>query len=248
MQNRGILPVSKRTEYKGRKPKPFQGERPFYCNPQVWEGESNWTLAPLNKSGGFCFMRQCTKCQELKSLDQFGKGSGKDSLSNWCRACNSAYCKERRQVEEHKEPQRIRVKEYKRAMRLDPGYAQADREASKARASLRRQDEEYRLAELQRINESKRTRRQSDPEYRAKEQSREHNRRALTKEGYTPQEWLDLCNRYGNICLCCGQALPLTVDHVKPLSKGGTNTIDNIQPLCLSCNSSKGAKEIDYRW
>lgn len=33
-----------------------------------------------------------------------------------------------------------------------------------------------------------------------------------------------------------------TKDHVVPLSKGGTNYIDNIVPACVSCNSSKRDK------
>jgi hypothetical protein len=31
------------------------------------------------------------------------------------------------------------------------------------------------------------------------------------------------------------------------LSKGGTNYIDNIQPLCLTCNLRKARTIIDYR-
>lgn len=33
------------------------------------------------------------------------------------------------------------------------------------------------------------------------------------------------------------------VDHIKPLSGGGTNHMDNLQPLCKSCHSRKTASE-----
>lgn len=63
---------------------------------------------------------------------------------------------------------------------------------------------------------------------------------------FTKEEWLDLCERYEFKCINCG-APEQHADHVIPLSKGGMNTIDNIQPLCKSCNSRKGVQTIDYR-
>lgn len=71
-------------------------------------------------------------------------------------------------------------------------------------------------------------------------------RRILTGS-YSQEEWKELCTRYGNVCLCCKKTKILTADHVIPVSKGGTNTIDNIQPLCRQCNSKKGIKTIDFR-
>lgn len=76
-------------------------------------------------------------------------------------------------------------------------------------------------------------------------------REMARKRGYvlihTRKEWLDLKRKHGFRCLACGSHKDITRDHVKPIKLGGTDHIDNIQPLCRSCNSSKGAKEIDYR-
>lgn len=67
---------------------------------------------------------------------------------------------------------------------------------------------------------------------------------------FTVAEWLMLAARYGFRCLCCGQmggGNDLQIDHVVPLEKGGSNSIDNLQPLCEMCNKAKYTKTIDYR-
>lgn len=67
---------------------------------------------------------------------------------------------------------------------------------------------------------------------------------------FTMQEWQDLKARYDYRCLRCGASEPeivLTVDHVIPIARGGLNVIENIQPLCRACNSSKNARATDYR-
>lgn len=78
-----------------------------------------------------------------------------------------------------------------------------------------------------------------------------HARRKCRRNGnpgdFTTKEFLDLCERTGNTCLRCGGSINLSPDHIVPISVGGSNTIDNIQPLCKSCNSVKGTQTIDYR-
>jgi len=65
--------------------------------------------------------------------------------------------------------------------------------------------------------------------------------------GFTEIQWRHLKAACGNRCLCCGKRSSLTKDHIVPISRGGTDGIDNIQPLCRSCNSRKFDKTIDYR-
>ena len=73
-------------------------------------------------------------------------------------------------------------------------------------------------------------------------------------EKYTLQEVLDL---YGTDCFICGEKIDLNanrlvgkpgwekglhLDHVIPVSKGGSDTLNNVRPAHGFCNLSKGAK------
>jgi len=78
--------------------------------------------------------------------------------------------------------------------------------------------------------------------------NRYHLALSRAEGSYTEKQWLDLCSESNNRCFCCGKIKPLEADHVIPVSKGGTNWISNIQPLCHSCNTSKGNRRTtDYR-
>lgn len=48
--------------------------------------------------------------------------------------------------------------------------------------------------------------------------------------------------RDGRRCTQCGAADDLTIDHVFPRALGGTHDEANLQTLCRSCNSRKGAR------
>lgn len=80
-----------------------------------------------------------------------------------------------------------------------------------------------------------------------------HRRRARMRgaEGsFTTAEWDDLVAQYDRCPMCRrswieipappGRDSVITADHIVPISKGGSNFIENIQPLCYSCNSKKG--------
>lgn len=78
-------------------------------------------------------------------------------------------------------------------------------------------------------------------------------RRAMlrgAKGTFSLKEWESLKQQFNFTCPACGKSEPeikLTVDHIIPLLKGGSNDIGNIQPLCKPCNSRKNVKIINYK-
>lgn len=59
---------------------------------------------------------------------------------------------------------------------------------------------------------------------------------------HTYKEWEACKQRHRHRCANCRTRRRLTRDHIVPLSRGGHDGIENIQPLCHSCNARKGSK------
>jgi hypothetical protein len=83
-----------------------------------------------------------------------------------------------------------------------------------------------------------------------------NNRKLANGGGHTRKQWLDKLAQYA-CCPHCGrgwQEIPArpnkrygnrtwTKDHIIPVSKGGKDDIDNIQPLCYQCQFKKNNKD-----
>jgi hypothetical protein len=55
----------------------------------------------------------------------------------------------------------------------------------------------------------------------------------------------ELTKRDGYKCVNCEIESDLAIDHILPVSRGGTNEPRNLQLLCGRCNSSKGTKTME---
>jgi 5-methylcytosine-specific restriction endonuclease McrA len=89
----------------------------------------------------------------------------------------------------------------------------------------------------------------SQPGYNAFHCHKRRLRKLGAKGSHSLQEWEELKQSLDYICVCCKRQEPeirLTEDHIIPLSKGGTDDIANLQPLCQSCNSRKHVRTTSF--
>jgi 5-methylcytosine-specific restriction endonuclease McrA len=120
----------------------------------------------------------------------------------------------------------------------------SDENPDARRAASRR----YAAKNRERIAAYRKAWRKANPEKHVAQEHLRRTRKASSNGAYTADQWRCLCALFGHKCLRCARTdIALTVDHVVPLSHGGSNAIDNIQPLCAGCNSAKGTRHIDFR-
>lgn len=184
---------------------------------------------PRPVPGGY---KRCVDCQEVKMYAEFWrKRDTYDGLQPKCIPCQKLYV---RRLEDDPE-----VKARKR--RCEQRWWRENREYAleMLKAYRKKHPEKWREYGLTRYRKS--------PEKWVEYGSRRRARIANAEGDFTSEQWLAMREYYEDTCFCCGEQGQVTFDHVVPISRGGTNTVANGQPLCLGCNKKKHAKTIDYR-
>lgn len=62
---------------------------------------------------------------------------------------------------------------------------------------------------------------------------------------YSNEQWIQCKSDFNSECAYCGKTEKLTIEHFIPVSKFGELTINNVIPVCSSCNSSKGNRAFE---
>lgn len=57
-------------------------------------------------------------------------------------------------------------------------------------------------------------------------------------------QWFEVLDEWQHRCAYCGAAGPLWIDHMTPLSRGGSNTVANVVPACEECNRRKARRTV----
>lgn len=181
--------------------------------------------------------KTCIVCGQSKDVSMFYKNPHvKDGFEGRCKECRKAYQTEWRanNRQKHREYSRAYFADHKTERRI---YFLAWVDRNKEHKA--EYDRLYKYKDIERTN----TQRKID-------NSRRRARLINSSGKFTRKEWVELKSRYGNKCLKCGKSeaeVKITPDHVIPLALGGSNSIDNIQPLCWGCNAAKQARIADYR-
>ncbi len=171
--------------------------------------------------------KKCTKCNLVKQLTEFGrKASAKSGIHYRCRLCMTEYY----------------VQYYKknRQRRIDQATTWCKANRQKANAHIA----EWARKNPERQRQYHRKSMQRHPE--TYERNHRRRRARLASVECDPTVLLHtVYQKSDGVCGICAKYVDrdkASVDHIVPISKGGTHTWDNVQLAHLVCNSLKGTK------
>ena len=207
-------------------------------------------------------MADATPCTPENCGDAFSRCGKYTTYSNWrcrCVACSDAW---REKCRAHRVKNLDQIKEQKRkyyyanhAERRAAGKRWYEENKESALEASRR----WHAANPDKVREAHRKYHAENPHRRGefrrnwrsanklKDRAATERRRALKMNAptvtFTAEQWAQRVAYWGGRCylgipdLCTGDAE--VMDHVKPLSKGGSHMLANLRPACQACNSSK---------
>lgn len=183
--------------------------------------------------------KECSNCGYIGFDYEFRKNR------NICKKCVSEYgAKYRLENKEKYRECRRRFKKTEKGKQCDKRYANKHRDEINARnRKLYAENAES----LEKRKKSTKKYRQSN-KYKIVHKKNDMDRRARLKQSvgsFDLKEFNLLVKiKFDNKCNLCGNEFTgkYSIDHIIPLYLGGSNTINNIQPLCKSCNSRKHIK------
>lgn len=192
----------------------------------------------------------CAACGIQKDVSEYSKHDKDGSLNSRCKPCRARAAREYRAsnseaVRKRDRARNARRKPYRDAYNHRYYHQNRERCDQYNREYRRRHWNEWLRAMA---TDQARRWRHANPDKVAAKDARRNAREKTSVGSFTREEFVALCERFGNRCVCCGvQDAMLVPDHIVPLAKGGCSYIENIQPLCRSCNCKKHVKVIDYR-
>lgn len=164
---------------------------------------------------------KCRKCGEQKEAASFRvvkRSNGARYRSSYCRECHTEMTADWRRRNDDK--YRSGLRRQQRRVITDPVAKEASRRAHRKWAASNR--EKVRTAV-----------------------KRRRGRRLGADGWHSSEEWARRVAEFNCHCAYCLSPMDRpTQDHMRPLSRGGTNDIDNLIPACVSCNSRKNARTL----
>ena len=190
-------------------------------------------------------MKTCNKCGVEKSLNEYGPSArSRGGKCQLCRACKALYAGVYRRANKKKVAAATKVW---LEVNREKAYATNKAYREKNSEKIRLMQKTFRARNPEKVRASQKAWKAANPEKHREFQDR-HRARKLNQLGNMPSDGYKVIYKlFGRACLKCKTTENMTIDHVIPLAMGGLHDINNLQPLCRSCNSSKGKKTVDYR-
>jgi 5-methylcytosine-specific restriction endonuclease McrA len=158
-------------------------------------------------------------------------------LQPYCKSCSSKYKKE------YAQKNREQINDYARSryQKNKDAYSLANKKyTDKNKEKIYKKTLEWRMLNQNKVSQYKKKYQKNNPTV-SKDSVNRRRARKLNAETFKISK-REIKAILKSECRKCGSLTNIQIDHIIPLSRGGRHSVGNLQPLCRSCNASKGSK------